>query len=109
MFFGTMDLFLNSNRLSCEKNWSSRPSTSGSYSKLAGRLADKLQMDFEIFKILYRLNYLEFYFVDISAMLLIVLEVHFSLLFSNKAYFRVCFVVLKILSPFFMPILTIRY
>ena len=49
-----MDLFLNSNRLSCEKNWSSRPSTSGSYSKLAGRLADKLQMDFEIFKILYR-------------------------------------------------------
>ena len=108
-----MDLYLNSNHLSCEKNWISRPSTSGSYSKLAGRLAgrlaDKLQMDFEIFKILYRLNYLEFYFVDISAMLLIVLEVHFSLLFSNKAYFRVCFAVHKILSPFFMPILTIRY
>ena len=34
-------------------------------------------------------------------MLLIVLEVHFSLLFSNKAYFRVCFVVCKIWSPFF--------
>ena len=34
-------------------------------------------------------------------MLLIVLEVYFSLLFSNKAYFRVCFVVCKMQSPFF--------
>ena len=33
-------------------------------------------------------------------MLLIVLEVHFSLLFSNKAYFRVYFVVCKIQLPF---------
>ena len=63
---------------------------------VAGRLADEIELDFEIFKILYRLNYLDFYFVDISAMLLIVLEVHFSLLFSNKAYFRVCFVICKI-------------
>ena len=64
------------------------PSTSGSYS----RLADKIWLDFEIIKILYRLNYLDFYFVDISAMLLIVLEDHFHLLVTNKAYFRVCFV-----------------
>ena len=72
------------------------PSASGSY----GRQADEMQMDFQIFKILYRLNYLEFYSVDISAMLsLIVLEVHFSLLFSNKVYFRVYFVMPKILSP----------
>ena len=38
-------------------------------------------------------------------MLLIVLEVYFSLLFSNKADFRVCFVARKIWSPlFFMSI-----
>ena len=66
----------------------------------AGMLADKIWLNFKIFIILYRLNYLDFYFVDISAMLLIVLEVHFSLFFSNKAYFRV-FVVHKIRSPFF--------
>ena len=45
-------------------------------------------------------------------MLLIVLdqEVHFSLLFTNKAHFRVCFVVRKIRSPLlFMSIPTIRY
>ena len=29
------------------------------------------------------------------------LEVQFSLLFSNKAYFRVCFVVHKVQLPFF--------
>ena len=76
----------------------------------AGRLADEIGLDFEILKILYRLNYLDFYFVYSSAMLLIVLEVHFSLLFSNKADFRVCFVARKIRSPlFFMSIPTIRY
>ena len=43
-------------------------------------------------------------------MLLIVLEVHFSLLFANKAHFRVCFMARKIRSPlFFMSIPTIRY
>ena len=47
----------------------------------AGRLADEIWLDFEIFKILYRLNYLEFHFVDSSAMLLIVLEVHLSYTF----------------------------
>ena len=62
------------------------PSASGSY----GKLADEIRLDFVILKILYRLNYLDFYFDDISVMLLIVLEVHFSLLFSNKAYFRMC-------------------
>ena len=88
------------------KNWASTPSASGSY----GRLADEIRLDIEILKILYRLNYLDFYFVYSSAMLLIVLEVHFSLLFSNKAHFRVCFVVRKIRSPlFFMSIPTIRY
>ena len=70
---------------------------SGSY----GRLADEIRLDFKIFFILCRLNYLDFYFVDISTMLLIVLEVHFSLCFSNKACFRVCSVVRKLWSPFF--------
>ena len=92
------------------KNWASTPSASGSYGSQAGRLADEIRLDFEILKILYRLNYLDFYFVYSSAMLLIVLEVYFSLLFSNKADFRVCFVARKIRSPlFFMSIPTIRY
>ena len=64
------------------KNWASTPSASGSY----GRQADEIQQDFEILKILYRLNYVDFYFVYSSAMPLIVLEVHFSVLFSNKAH-----------------------
>ena len=81
------------------------PSTSGSYGRLAGRQAgrpvDEIRLDFKIFTILYRLNYLDFYLVDNSVMLLIVLKVHFSLLFSYKAYFRVCFVVRKIRHHFF--------
>ena len=52
------------------KNWASTPSASGSYGRLAGRLADKRWMYFKILKILYGLNYL---FVYSSAMLLIVL------------------------------------
>ena len=76
----------------------------------AGKQADEIQLDFEILKIHYRLNYLDFYFVYSSAMLLIVLEVHFSLLFSNKVYFRMSFVVCKVQSPvFFMLIPTISY
>ena len=66
------------------------PSASGSYGKLAswqaGRRSDEIRLDFVILKILYRLkNYLDFYSIYSSAMLLIVLEVHFTLLFSNKA------------------------
>ena len=38
------------------------PSASGSY----GILADKLWIDFKIFEILYRLKYLDFYFVNIA-------------------------------------------
>ena len=56
------------------------PSASGFYDRQAGR---PNKAGFEIFKILYRLNNLDFYFVDIiySAISLIVLEVHFNLLF----------------------------
>ena len=49
------------------KNWAYAPTTSGSYSRqagwLAGWLADEMWVDFKIFKILYRLNYSDFYFV----------------------------------------------
>ena len=65
------------------------------------RLTEKMWVDFIIFKFLYRLNYLDFCFIDISAMLLMVLEVNFSQLLSNKAYFRACFEVCKIQLPFF--------
>ena len=68
----------------------------------AGRLADKIQVDFKTYKIIcYRLKYLDLYFIDISAILLKALEVHFSQLFSNKTYFRVCFEMHKIQLPFF--------
>ena len=55
-FFGTIDLYLDSNRLSCEKNWTPTPSSSGSY----GRQAGEIQLDFKILKILYRVNYMDF-------------------------------------------------
>ena len=63
--------------------------------------ADKIRLDCEILKILCRLKYFDFYFVYSSAMLLIVLEMHFSLLFLNNAYFRMHFVVYKIRLRFF--------
>ena len=44
------------------------------------------------------LNYLDLYFINIIAVLLIVLEVHQSAFL--KVYFRVCFVVHQICSPF---------
>ena len=51
-----MDSYLDSNRLSCEKNWTPMPSASGSYDRQAGRLArwlaNKISLDFEILKIL---------------------------------------------------------
>ena len=68
---------------------------------IAGRPADEIWMDFKIFKTFHRLNYLDFYFVNISAMVLTVLEVHFSLLFSHRAYFRACFEVHKIWLPLY--------
>ena len=82
MFFGTTDSCLDSNCFSCEKNWTHMPVTSGFY----GMLADEIWMDFEIFKILYTLNYLDFTLFNV----IIVLKVHFSQLSSNKAHFKAC-------------------
>ena len=65
--FVVCNLHLDSNYLSCEKNWTATPSASGSYGRQAG-WQTKIQLDFETFVILYRLNYLNFYHFDISAM-----------------------------------------
>ena len=92
--FGTTDLCLDSklNRLSCEKTLDPCSYMAGWQTKYGW---------ISVCKILYRLNYLDFCFIDISAMLLIVLKVHFSRLFSNKVYFRACFEMRKIQLPFF--------
>ena len=57
----------------------------------AGQPADEMQVGFEIFKILYRLNYSGFYFVCYHSNVTTVLELHFSWLLSSKTYFKVCF------------------
>ena len=75
--------------------------------KQTGRLAEQIRLDFEIFAIPYRLN--DFYFVDIRVMLLIVLEVRFSLYFSNNAYLGCVLCCVKFSHHFFLLILTIRY
>ena len=54
---------LDMNHHSFEKNWTHTPSTSGSYGRLASWLADEMWVEVEIFKIPYRLNYLDFYYV----------------------------------------------
>ena len=58
------------------------PSASGAY----GKLADRIRVNFKIFEILYRLNYMDLYFIDTSAMLLIVLEVHISWIFVYTVF-----------------------
>ena len=53
------------------KNWPYPPTAGGSYGRQGGRPEDKIRVDFEILKLLYRLNYSEFYFVyNITAILL---------------------------------------
>ena len=61
-------------------------SASGSYNWQADRLADDRRLDFKILEILHRLNYLDFHFVYSSAMLLIVLYVHFSLFLRQNIF-----------------------
>ena len=54
-------------------------SASASYGRLAGWLADKIQIDFKIFKIFYKLKHLDFYFVNITTMLFISVTSAFQL------------------------------
>ena len=70
---------------------------------LAGWLVDEVQTEVEIFKIPYGLNYLDFYYVQYqyNVIIAILLEMHFSRLFSSIAYFKVCFEACKIWLPFF--------
>ena len=79
-------------------------STSKVYSRLFGRQVGWQtkhgSVGFKIFKIFYMLNYLNFYFANITAMLLIVLEVYFSQLVSNEVYFKASFEVRKIWFSF---------
>ena len=63
---------------------------------MEGRQADEIRLGFEIFKILYRLNYSGFYFVYYHCNVTTVIELHFSWLFSSTAYFKVCYEVEKI-------------
>ena len=58
------------------KNWPYPPTASGSYGK--------------VIKIFYKLNYLDFHFVQYHCNVTTVLELHFSRLLSSKAYFKVC-------------------
>ena len=76
----------------------------------AGREADEIRVSLNIFKILYRLNYIfRLQVCLIYCNVATVLELDFSWLLSRKAYFKVCFEVQKIWLPFFMSIPTIRY
>ena len=78
-----------------------RPLVGLTVGKQAGRQVDETRMDLEIFKILYRLNYSAFYFVQYYCIVTTVLELHFSRLLSSKAYFKVCFEMGKFWLPFF--------
>ena len=60
-------------------------------------------VDFEILKILYRLNYSDFYFVWYCYNVIIVLSMHFNWFFSAKANFRVCIEAQKISVAIFFP------
>ena len=75
----------------------------------AGRQEDKMQVDFEIFKILNGLNYLSFYFVCYHSNATTVLELHFSCLCQVKLILRCVFKSEKLSSHFFMSIPTIWY
>ena len=51
---------LHVNYHSFTKNWTHTPSTSESYGRLSGWLADEMRVEVEIFKIPFRLKYFRF-------------------------------------------------
>ena len=61
-----------------------------------GRPADEIRVDFEVSKLLYRLNYSEFYFVKYHCNFTTVLELHSFGFCQVKVYFKMCFEVRKI-------------
>ena len=64
------------------------------------RLADEIWVDLKNFKILYRINHLDFHFIYYQCNVIIVLPIHFSWLFLIKL-FKVYFEVCKIRLLFF--------
>ena len=73
-----------------EKNWPYPSTASGFYGREGGMPAEEMRVGFDIFKILYRLNYSGFYFVYYYCNVTMVLEQYFSRLLSSKACFMVC-------------------
>ena len=63
-----------------------------------------MRVDFKILKILYRLNYLEFYFVKYCYNVVIVLSMHFNRFFSTKANYKVCIEVQNISVAIFFHV-----
>ena len=84
------------------ENWPIFPPQVGlTVGRQAGRPAEyKIQVDFEILKILYKLFGWLFCLIY-HCKVIIVLELHLSQLFSSKAYIKVSFEVQKIQLPFF--------
>ena len=73
---------------------------------MAGRATDEIRVDFEILKLLYRLNYLNFYFVLYHCNFTAVLELHSVSFCQVKVYFKVCFKYENLVAIFFMSIPT---
>ena len=79
--------------------WPYPPTASGSYGaeRLGGRKpADEIWVDFKMLKLFYRLNYLDFYFVEYLYNFTAVLEMHLVGFCQVKVYCKVCFEVQKI-------------
>ena len=94
-----MDSYLDSNRLSCEKNWTLHLVLVG---LMAGWQADEIWLDFEIFKVLYKLNYV-FGFLLLLHQCNVINSVRsaFQSAFVKQSVFMVYSVVHEIRSPFF--------
>ena len=74
------------------KIWPYPPTASGPMSeRQGGRPADEIQVDFKILKLLYRLDYSDFYFVQYHCIFTAVLELHSANFCQVKVYFKVCF------------------
>ena len=56
-----------------------------------GKPGGKMCVGFEFFKILYRLNYLGFYFVCYHSNVTAALKLHFIYLLLSKTNFKLCF------------------
>ena len=81
------------------KNWTHTPSASGFYGRLAGWLADEMRVEVEIFKLPYRLKYLDFYCL-ISVQCYYSVRNAFQSAFLKCSFLNVYFEARKIQLPF---------